>query len=214
MDAPAPKRTVHPAIKVFVGFHALMVFMWTTPHPTLAAQQQFHKNTAVENLMRPKDSLLVFNEEMLKGEMLGPEKPLGKYMMVTGLWQWWDMFAPNPADIDVYIDAEMEYADGTVAIHKYPRMYELPIPMKYFKERYRKYRERLSDDSYSWKWSHTAQRLALENYRATGKEPVRVRLWRHWMQVAPIGQPQPSEYSGYMFWDYQVDHNKLMEDAK
>ena len=213
MDAPAPKRTVHPLIKIWVVFHGAMIFLWSVPHPNAAAREQFQRQTPVEKLVNLKDTLMVLNDGVIKGDLV-PNDPIPYYMNSTGLWQWWDMFAPNPADTDAYMDAEVEYADGTVALQKYPRMFDLPIGQKYLKERYRKYRERLTNDTDSWKWNVTAQRLALENYRATGKVPVVVRLWRHWQVVAPLGQPQPTKYEQYMFWEYEVDQIKLAEDFK
>lgn len=214
MDASSGKRTVHPAVKYWVAFHAVMVLLWSTPHPSQLAKEQFQRSSLVEKLSNPKDTLMVVNDGVFKGEWFGKSDPLPLYFQSTGLWQWWDMFAPNPASTDVYMDAEVEYEDGTVAFQPYPRMYDMPVWLKYFKERYRKYRERLTNDSESWKWPHTAQRLALVNYRHTGRIPVRVRLWRHWMDVAPLGQPQPTNYNAYMFWDQEIDQAKVLEDAK
>lgn len=214
MDAPAAKRTVHPLIKAWVVFHALMILLWSTPHPTALVTEQFNRSTPGEKLMRPIDSLMVVNDGVFKNQFGIANNPLPLYLESTGLWQWWDMFAPNPSSTDAYMDAVVEYADGSTAFQPYPRMYDLPIWMKYFKERYRKYRERLTGDENSWKWPHTAQRLALVHYRQTGKKPVIVRLWRHWKDVTPLGKPQETEYAGYMFWEQVIDQNKLMEDAR
>jgi hypothetical protein len=64
---------------------------------------------------------------------------LGFYMLPTGLWQAWNMFAPNPAMSNVYLEAEVTLADGIRAVWKFPRMSELGYFERYRKERYRKW---------------------------------------------------------------------------
>ena len=76
--------------------------------------------------------------------------PVKYYLIPTGFWQYWDMFAPNPANIDFYCDAEVTYADGSHRTYTYPRMYKLGIIQKYGMERFRKYYERARDDSYQY----------------------------------------------------------------
>ncbi len=216
MDATAKKkRTVHPIIKAWVAFHALMVILYSAPQPKPNETQEVDKHTPFENLVRPRAAFLVYAKEF--SWYNGPDQLRRLpylYMASTGLWQWWDMFAPNPASIDAWMDAEIQYEDGTTSIYQYPRIYDLPIWQKYFKERYRKYRERLTEDEYGWKWNHTAQRIALEAYRQTGRRPVEVQLYRHWQQGTGVGQPEPTTYNSYMFWDYQVDQIQLEADAK
>lgn len=63
----------------------------------------------------------------------------GWYMFPTGLWQAWNMFAPNPGMSNVYLEAEVTLRDGTRATWKFPRMDELGYFERYRVERYRKW---------------------------------------------------------------------------
>ena len=47
------------------------------------------------------------------------------YMTSTGLMQGWSMFAPNPDASDIYFEARITYADGTVRSWDFPRMIKL-----------------------------------------------------------------------------------------
>src|SRR5580658_2682380 len=44
------------------------------------------------------------------------------YMTATGFMQGWNMFAPNPYTLDVYVETRIHYADGSVRSWTYPRM--------------------------------------------------------------------------------------------
>ena len=161
-------------------------------------------------------------------------------MYASGLWQSWDMFAPNPAGTDIWCDAEVVFDDGSTKRHQYPRIYKLSLVSKFFKERYRKFYERVNQDSNSWLWPPFAQRIALEEYEPGKPIPVTVRLWRHFY-AAPkfmtfpeyltnlrdaaskgklsfdvVFPPQPEgldKYSDYMFYEYQVDTDALYKAA-
>ena len=61
------------------------------------------------------------------------------YMFPTGLWQAWDMFAPNPALANVYLETEVTFRDGSRTMWKVPRMEQLGYWERYRKERYRKW---------------------------------------------------------------------------
>src|SRR5688500_9758287 len=61
------------------------------------------------------------------------------YMYPTVLWQAWNMFAPNPAMANVYLEAEVTFRDGSRTTWKFPRMEQLGYWERYRKERYRKW---------------------------------------------------------------------------
>ena len=134
------------------------------------------------------------------------------YDMPTGVWQYWDMFAPNPADIDWYGDAEVIYRDGTKRIYNYPRMYNYGIVQKYFMERFRKYYERAHDEQYGYAWPAFAQRVALLSTTDPKNPVVEVHLRKHWLVIQPPGKPQPTEYKSEEYFRYPVDNVKLQRD--
>jgi hypothetical protein len=61
------------------------------------------------------------------------------YLLWTGLFQKWDMFAPDPSKLNCYVGAQIAFRDGHTALWNFPRMENLGIVEKYFQERYRKY---------------------------------------------------------------------------
>ncbi len=83
---------------------------------------------------------------------------LRPYMLGLGLWQGWEMFAPNPASRSVILKAEAVYPDGSVVSWKAPAYYawkKNPTEEKSTAalERYRKWgAERISQDDYKPLW--------------------------------------------------------------
>jgi hypothetical protein len=68
------------------------------------------------------------------------------YFLWAGLFQSWDMFAPVPKGANTYIEAELNYRDGSRKIWTYPRMERMGLTETLFKERYRKFADNLQRD--------------------------------------------------------------------
>lgn len=221
MAADDGSMRVHWGVKAFVLFHMAVVFSWSMPALTLDKEEAYLSKPLGERLATPVDGWLVVNRRLradpwplfkeLPAEGLKVRSPTSYYLLSTGLWQGWDMFAPNPADTDVWVDSVVTFEDGSEKIIDLRRIYTLSIPEKYIQERFRKFRERFSDDANGWKWPHAAYRFALEAKRATGKEPVRVALRRHWQEIRPPGQETPSEYETYTFYETLIDAQTFEE---
>ncbi|HEY8743624.1 MAG TPA: hypothetical protein VIU62_11010 [Chloroflexota bacterium] len=131
-----------------------------------------------------------------------------KYISYVGLWQAWDLFAPNPASINLYLSAVVTYRDGSQREWVWPRMEQLDLLTRYREERYRKFVEYGNLDAYSGLWPSMAM-FAVEQikYRDPVNPPVRVQLWRHWWFVPPppangdISHDLPHEWHQYLFFD-------------
>ena len=65
------------------------------------------------------------------------------YFLWAGLFQSWDMFAPIPKGANTYIEAILIYRDGSRKTWTFPRMEQLSLTERCFKERYRKFAESL-----------------------------------------------------------------------
>lgn len=132
------------------------------------------------------------------------------YMLWTGLFQKWDMFAPDPSKLNNYVSATVTYRDGRASVWEFPRMENLGIVDKYFKERYRKYAcDNLRLDTRSQLWPDAARYVARAN---ASEQPVEVDLVRHWSEVpppGPHGEPPPSPWSQYTFFRYTVQPGDL-----
>ena len=76
-----------------------------------------------------------------------PTEPLGKmvrshlsrYMLPSGFWQTWNMFAPNPAVSNNSLEAEITFRDGSREVWKFPRVSDMGYFERYRCERYRKW---------------------------------------------------------------------------
>jgi hypothetical protein len=142
--------------------------------------------------------------------------PFGHYMMTLGLWQSWDMFSPNPLSLTIRLDAEITYRDGTRERWEFPQPEKLGLIERSLKERYRKWRERVRLDTYSYIWPDTARAIARRHSRPDNP-PVKVALTRYWAELprpAPRDyQPIPKSYDAifrYLFFEYQVQPADLL----
>src|SRR5690242_15209139 len=71
------------------------------------------------------------------------------YVLWAGLFQKWQMFAPNPMRLDNFVLATVTFRDGSSTVWPFPRMENLGLIQRYEKERYRKYAELLRLDTNS-----------------------------------------------------------------
>lgn len=195
------ERTAPTWVKILVGFHVFATIVWTLPNPPKAV---------AEGALKPRATqwLLYWNGKYLKSL-----NPVRAYLFVTGTWQYWDMFAPDPSSTDWYCTTEVEYKDGTTKMVPYPRIYDLPIPEKYVKERYRKFYERAHLDEQARLWPPFAQTMALRAYTDKDNPPIVVHLRRHWLNIAAPGQSQRKEYGSYEYYSYAVDQRRLRSAA-
>jgi hypothetical protein len=191
-DEEPRQRNAPIWLKILLFAHVLAITIWALPNP---AQSLIDGNREPVGTQR----LLVWNHRYLKSLT-----PVSGYLFTTGAWQYWDMFAPDPAQTDIWCDADVVYRDGTVKRYAYPRIYDLPLPEKYLKERYRKFYERVNQDQYNYLWPVFAQRIAFE-MDDPQNPPVEVRLRRHWLTIVKPGEQQPTEYNTYHYYTHAVD---------
>ncbi|MFM9872353.1 MAG: hypothetical protein ACKVQS_02670 [Fimbriimonadaceae bacterium] len=199
------KRGVHWAIKVWLLFHCFAVITRTIPLP----QVEDVKRTEEPGFSPQKlnSAIKVANLNTFRQTSWG----IPYYTESLGFWQYWDMFAPNPAQEDIWIDAEIEFADGSKSIEVYPRMYELNLAEKFVSERYRKYRERLGGDEYAWKWPHTALWFAARAWKNPENPPVRVTMRRQYYLVPKPPTVPNYKYTTYPFYTAVIDQVQLKE---
>ena len=127
---------------------------------------------------------------------------IAPYMLWSGLFQAWDMFAPQPKNANTWVEAIVLYADGNTGVWKFPRMEQLSLSERYIKERYRKYTDNLKEDPFAALWPDAARKIARLNN--TGPSPVRmVLLVRHWASIIP-GSEVASPENQNVFFSYQV----------
>jgi len=129
------------------------------------------------------------------------------YVLFTGLFQKWDMFAPEPSRLNCYVGAQIVYRDGHNSLWTFPRMENLGIVDKYFKERFRKFaNDNLRLDTNSALWPDAARYIA-RLHNSAANPPVAVNLIRYWSEVPPPtsnGTYQPGPWQQYQFFRYNV----------
>jgi hypothetical protein len=182
---PAGSRLKKNLIHAFVLFHLTAVAAWS-----------FTSSDSTSKLHKVVRSRFAF------------------YMLPTGLWQAWNMFAPNPAISNVYLEAEVTLADGSRVTWKFPRMNELGYFDRYRRERYRKWAservwtsgqvDRLVAEPAARFAARQVERpdnqarvVELVRYRAQIRSPKRDEIARH--------DEVPQEWERLVFFTYQLD---------
>ena len=140
-------RTVKWPLKVWFVLHVALITLWCLPQAPPAVR-------AGRIQGGPVDSLLAWNDNSLR------RSPVRYYLTSTGLWQYWDMFAPDPLKADYFLEADIQYSDGTAQRKVFPRMALMPIWERYLRERYRKYVERAHSEESSYLWEPMARWMA------------------------------------------------------
>jgi hypothetical protein len=196
------QKTVSPAIKCFVVFHLIAVTVWSLPKPS---------DQVLNGTLSPKgtDSFLKFNHTQLRETSI-----IYGYNYVTGFWQYWDMFAPEPSQTDFFSSYEVMFFDGTKTKSNFHRVFDANIPEKYLIERYRKLYERVNPDSGSFLWPIYAQGIALSVASDPLNPPIRIDLIRNFQSLERHDKPQikPPDYTHYMFFSYAVNQKQLFKD--
>lgn len=132
------------------------------------------------------------------------------YMIWSGLFQSWDMFAPSPKAVNAYVVCSVITRDGVVHPWTFPRMEQLGITERYYKERYRKFAENLQDDKNAALWPDVARHLA-RLYNNPANPPEIVMLIRYWSDIKPgRNESNPREHPvAHIFFEYRVTPQDL-----
>jgi hypothetical protein len=133
------------------------------------------------------------------------------YMLWSGLFQGWDMFAPSPRNINSYLESVVIFNDGRTQTWKFPRMEKLGFMERDFKERYRKFAENVQNDSNSALWPDVARRIA-RLHNSASNPPALVLLIRYWFEIKPPGSSavyHPEPLHANIFFEYNVKPNDL-----
>jgi hypothetical protein len=215
-EAKTP-RNASPWIKAFVAFHVVCITMWSLPYP----KKPYMNGTAKLGVdtSSPRAFARSFSETVTEGILYWNWQYMKNgvimyYPGITGFWQYWDMFSPNPASVDLYMEADVKYKNGTTYRFHYPRIYTMPIPQKYLKERYRKFYENVNQDTQAAIRPAVAQRIALECFKDPNNPPMQVTLIRFYDTIEPPGAKPDPAYTEYRFFTYIVDQAKLKSDKR
>ncbi len=138
-----------------------------------------------------------------------------RYINYAGVWQSWGMFAPEPANLNLYVHARIDYRDGSQRTWSFPRMNQLDFVTRYRLERYRKYEEYAHLDGYGAIWPDLARWVARQHNDNPANPPVAVTLIRTWWEVPPppangdVSRDPPHSWSSYQFFQMPISRSDL-----
>jgi hypothetical protein len=126
------------------------------------------------------------------------------YMAWSGLYQSWDMFAPDPRAINSYVKAVVITQDRHMKVWTFPRMEELSFGERYQEERYRKFADVLPEQMNEALWRDAAIHVA-RLFESQADSPDKIVLIQFRADITP-GQDESSEpvpkpnvfYEGYV----------------
>lgn len=113
------------------------------------------------------------------------------YMTLTSLAQSWSMFSPYPDRLDVTLEAQITYRDGSKRFWYFPRMAHMGYAQKYEEERWRKLVEVATHGNNPVLWLSMARYAARANDIDPKNRPVNVVLLQHSRMIPPPGTPMP-----------------------
>lgn len=207
VETPAPEVPIvsRPNLpwygKAFVFFHLAAITIWCLPDPPQAVLQG-----KVE--AKGSDILLEGNSRFMKTQPV-----VSDYLLLTGMWQFWDMFAPNPSCVCFHYGAEVVYKDGSKQFYAYPGLDNLNVIEKYWSERYRKFMEQVREPNASMYWPPLGLGIAHKMDTDPKNPPVLVRLQRFSKEVMPPNKKPLTEYTKVTFFEYVVDQAALRGKA-
>ncbi len=127
------------------------------------------------------------------------------YMRFTGCWQQWTMFSPSPYKNDSYVEARIEYPDGTSSHWNVVRMHDLGYVQKYQRERFRKAIENMHLDDNSRMWPYLSRYCALQSERSGRPNyPMTVHLVRHFRYISPPSA-RTLPFAAHEFYHFTYD---------
>lgn len=152
-------------ISFFILFHWFCVVAWLFPKPSVT------KTTMLSlSLPLPKKDKTTGHWTIQKRHIVET------YLHNTGLWQDWSMFAPNPLQINRYVNATVVYQDGSEKIFNLPRLSQLNMFEAWIQKRWRKYQHRLIDENGPGFRDDFARYVARKMYTDPNNPPVKIIL--------------------------------------
>ena len=140
-------------------------------------------------------------ESYLRREALKAARP---YLEALGVDQNWRIFAPDPRQTSLQVEARVRYADGSVAFWRPPRGGDLVGA--YWDYRWAKWIENVTQDgNRRVLWRPAAEFVAAE-LRDEGRRPRSVTLVRRWQDLRPPGSdgPDRAPWKSYDFYTLRL----------
>jgi hypothetical protein len=130
------------------------------------------------------------------------------YMHFCGVWQEWNMFAPQPRTLRIRMDATVTFRDGSTKTWIFPQMDQMTLWDRLRKERYRKWaHDSVRLDAESGLWAPTANYIARQ-FPDPDNPPVAVQLHRYWADIPgpteTVGEKTEPSFRSYTFYETKI----------
>jgi hypothetical protein len=109
------------------------------------------------------------------------------YVLPTGMWQWWAIFAPDPVRDTIVMDAEVIDAKGMRHIYEFPRIADLPWFQKMARYRQPKFTGNMANQEYLVARKFTARYAAWKLDLDPTAFPLSVSLYYQVKDTPPPG---------------------------
>jgi hypothetical protein len=109
------------------------------------------------------------------------------YVLPTGVWQWWAIFAPDPVRDTFVMDAEVIDAKGMRHIFEFPRIADLPFWLKMARYRQPKFTGNMANSEYFVARKFTARYATWKLDLDSTAFPVTVSLYYQVKDSPPPG---------------------------
>lgn len=153
-------------VSFFILFHWFCVLVWVLPKPSAI-----------------KESLLALAVPLPKhdgdGWKIAPRELVATYLFNAIQWQDWSMFAPNPLQVNRYVDAEVTFKDDSHQRFSLPRLSRLNYWGAWIEKRYRKYQHRLAEETVPAYAEDFARYVAKKMFVDPQNPPVKVAVQSH-----------------------------------
>jgi hypothetical protein len=123
------------------------------------------------------------------------------YFLWTGLFQRWDMFAPDPPAANSYVKTVVISRDRHLHVWSFPRMEELSFGERYRKERYRKFLDVLPQPQMAPLWPDVARHVAAQ-FNSPTDPPEKVLLIQFQSVIRPGAATDPAPSPNVFYEDY------------
>ena len=119
------------------------------------------------------------------------------------------MFAPGPRQFNLFMNAEIIFADSSSKIFEFPRIEQMDQWHRYVKDFYHKWASDRGGNRFSYLWPAAARYVARQY--ANPSLPIReIRLIRYRRQIADPFLDEPQEKSGDS-WTQEIFYQSNVE---
>lgn len=197
-DRPPPSLRRKILITAFILFHFGVVVVWVFPG-NFTALTVLRKGTVPLPVGRPDP------EKGSMGWRFEPKSVIASYLVQTGQWQHWNLFAPNPMHFNRHLGGRVTHRSGRWSEFTLPRVEQLGYFRAHLEARYREYQYGLTG---SLAALEDLARFCARDRNDPADPPVRVTLHAFQFDIPRHDRPA-LRAPGEPPW---VDYSRLLRD--